>query len=370
MDSNAKKIVMLVCIILATAGCEKMNDKHEPWLKDGEIIYIGKVDSVHTFAGNERVMFRYWISDPRVKTLSITWSLGRESLEVAVPAHLPTDSFELYIGRNEKIIAEGDHTFNLITRDQHGNKSIVFETTANVYGERYQNRLTNRPLISAEADGTDVTLTWGGKTDNNEVGVTVSYTNTSDVSVTERYTSDEATSVVLPDVKLTAPVTYTTSFIPEATAIDTFSTEPQKASVQSIVNVVLRKPTTHSDFNTGGQEGQMAVNGDRTTSTRWVSDDSNNEHWIEVDLEGAFDINAFGMWRDMSNAAQQMQMFRLQAWIDGSWVDVVSEDNNNVAVYYIEFDSVTTDRVRFYIPPYQDNRVRLCQIEVYSVIKY
>ena len=364
--------IIIICIIFAATSCEKMNDKHRPWLENGEIIYIGKVDSLQSFSGNERILFQYWISDPRVKTLHISWALGRESLEIPIPVHLPTDTFELYIGGidNQIKIDEGNHTFNLVTYDHHGNKSVIFETTANVYGQSYQNRLDNRPMVSAEANGDDVTLTWGGINNNDEIAINVNYTTASDIPATLRYTSSEATSVVIPSVKLTEPITYQTMFLPEPSAIDTFVSGWQKIDIQTTINVVLNKPVTHSDFNVPGQEGQMAVNGDRTTATRWVSDDSNNEHWIEVDLQGTYTINAFGMWRDMSNVAQQMQMFRLQAWIDGEWVDVVSEDDNRFVVYYTEFDAVTTDRVRFYIPPYLNNRLRLNQIEVYSIIRF
>jgi len=59
MDFSLKRLIILACIILATAGCEKMNDKHKPWLENGEIIYIGKVDSLESFAGNERILFQY-----------------------------------------------------------------------------------------------------------------------------------------------------------------------------------------------------------------------------------------------------------------------------------------------------------------------
>jgi hypothetical protein len=141
--------------------------------------------------------------------------------------------------------------------------------------------------------------------------------------------------------------------------------------LQSTVNVVLNKPVTHSDADPAANTGQMAVDGVTSGNpTRWVSDTSNNEHWIEIDLQGTFAINAFRMWRDLSNATQHMKQFRLQARVDGAWLNVVSEDNNEVAIYYKEFDSVTTDRVRLYIPPYQDNRTRVFEIEVYSIIKY
>ena len=370
MNSKIKKIIVPACLMLTLAGCADMNDKHRSWLEDGEIVYIGKVDSVHAFSGDERVLFRYWISDPRAKTLNIKWSLGQESLDIAIPAHIPAEPFDLFIGRNEKHIDEGNHTFQWVAHDQHGNKSVMFETTANIYGERYQNRLNNRSIISAEADGTDVKLTWGGVSNNDEVGLNVRYVNTSDVPVSLFFATEEASSVVIRNVKLTDPVTYRTLFLPEPTAIDTFATVAQKVNVKTTINVVLNKPVAHSDINADNQGGDMAVNGDRTTATRWVTDDSNNEHWIEVDLQGFFSINAMGLWRDMSNATQHMPQFRLQAWIDDQWVDVVSEDNNELAVYYKEFESVTTDRVRWYIPPYTNNRVRLCQLEVYSITEY
>jgi hypothetical protein len=372
MKFQINSLVILACIILATVGCKDMNDKHREYLENGEIIYIGKVDSLYAFPGNERIMFRYWISDPRVKTLTVSWSLGQESLEINVPEHLPEEYFEVYIGKNEKNIAEGSHTFQWIARDDHDNRSVVFENGANVYGSRYKSRLSNRSLLSAEAEGTDVTMSWGGMTDDDEIGIVVNYTNTSDLAVTGNFTSVEASSpIVLPDVKLTSPVTYQTLYLPEPTAIDTFLTDPEKASIQSTVNVVLNKPVTHSDAEPAANTGQMAVDGVTSGNpTRWVSNNSNSEHWIEVDLQGTFAINAFRMWRDLSSATQRMKQFRLQAWVEGAWIDVVSEDNNEVAIYYKDFDSVTTDRVRLYIPAYQDNRTRVLEIGVYSIIRY
>ena len=370
MNFHVKKITILMGVILATAGCEKMNDKHKPWLENGEIDYIGKVDSIRTFAGNERIMFQYWISDPRAKSLHLTWSLGKESLETPVAAHFPTDTLELYIGGNETSIAEGTHTFNWITRDDHGNKSIIFESIANVYGPRYQSKLSNRPVVSAKIDGNDVTVTWGGKLSDDEVGINLNYTTTSDISVTRRYTADEATETVVTDVELTKPVTYRTLYLPEPTAIDTFWVASQKIDMQTITNVVLNKPVTHSSANSVNQGGNMAVDGNRTAASRWVSDATNNAQWIEVDLQGSFNINGFQMWRDQSNANEQTPMFSLQAWLDGAWVNVLSENNNVMAVYYRDFETVTTDKVRLYIPAYTNNRTRINEIEVYRIIRY
>jgi hypothetical protein len=95
---------------------------------------------------------------------------------------------------------------------------------------------------------------------------------------------------------------------------------------------------------------------------RWISNDSNTEHWMEIDLQGTYAINACKIWPD-NNTKQ----FRLQAKVDGAWVDVVAENNNKKTDYYKEFKSVSTDKVRFYVPAYSNNRVRLLNIEVYSI---
>jgi hypothetical protein len=361
-------------MMLATFACEDMNDKHRPWLENGEIIYIGKVDSLYAFPGDERIQFRYWISDPRAKTLTVSWSLGKESLEIEVPAHLPGEHFDVYIGKNERTIAEGDHTFQWTVWDDKGNRSVVLEKGANVYGPRYRSHLYNRALLGVEVDGTTVTMRWGGMTDDDETGVIISYTEESTETPVERYfTSAEiASPVVLSDVKLASPVTYRTLYLPDPAAIDTFSTDTVKAEIISTINVVRGKPVTHSDL-TGSYTGQMAVDGvttDPSMASRWVSAATDVEHWIEVDLQGTFAINVFRMWRDMSNTAQKMPKFSLQAWVNGGWVDIVSEENNEEAIYYKEFDYVTTDKVRLYVPAYADNRTRVFEIEVYSIIKY
>jgi hypothetical protein len=225
-------LIILACMMLATVACEDMNDKHRTWLESGEIVYIGKVDSLYAFPGDERIQFRYWISDPRAKTITVSWSLGKESLELEVPAHLPGEHFDVYIGKNEKTITEGDHTFQWTTKDGKGNRSVVFEKGANVYGPRYRSRISNRPLLGAGVNGTNVTLRWGGMTDDDEIGIIISYTDVTEVPVERYFTSEEiASPVVLPDVKVTSPVTYRTLYLPDPAAIDTFSTEAVKADL-------------------------------------------------------------------------------------------------------------------------------------------
>jgi hypothetical protein len=133
-------------------------------------------------------------------------------------------------------------------------------------------------------------------------------------------------------------------------------------------NVVLKKPVTHSDL-TAGYPGSMAVDGERTDASRWVSAGTTDPHWIEIDLQGRYTISAFAMWRHFYNLTERTPQFRLQVNIADEWLNVISEDNSEVAAYYYkEFESITTDKVRFYVPSYPTNRVRLYEIEIMGTI--
>ena len=50
-------IVACMCMIWL-AACSDMNDVHDIYLKNGETVYIGRVDSIHVFSGRERVKIR------------------------------------------------------------------------------------------------------------------------------------------------------------------------------------------------------------------------------------------------------------------------------------------------------------------------
>jgi hypothetical protein len=367
-------LLIVICTVTFMGSCDDMNDKQKPYFENGEIVYIGKIDSLKVFSGDERVKFRYRVSDPRAKSLTVSWSLGKDSLVIPIPAHNPVDSFEITIGKNAKTIVEGTHTFNFVVWGEYKDKSVVVEANAKVYGQKYQSQLINRPLIGAEANGNNVTVNWSGAFNNQESGIEVSYTNTSGEKMTESYESSEVSSIVFHDVELTEPMTYQTFYLPEPTAIDTFVTAPQKISVRGLVNVSLQKPVTHSDQNNATQGGAYAVDGVITDQSRWVGNASNLDHWIEIDLQGTYTINAFRTWRTFVNDSK----FRLQVNVGGEWVTVVSEDNNTAAtnatiIYYKEFDSISTDKVRYFVPahsPVADNRPRLWEIEVYSVVYY
>lgn len=57
-----------------------MNAIHDEYLKRGETIYIGAVDSLKSNPGNNRVRLKWQMNaDPRIKDLIICWNNKKDS---------------------------------------------------------------------------------------------------------------------------------------------------------------------------------------------------------------------------------------------------------------------------------------------------
>lgn len=357
-------------MIAILSACSGMTDTLDEYFDLGEIVYIAKADSVNTYAGDKRFLLEFWISDPRASEMYISWNMKQDSILVPIrEGYDATQPFRVYVGQNEKTLEDGNYVLNLVTRDKHGNFSVTDEYLVNVYGDEYVNSLLNKYIQSAtfNSSRSSATISWGGALNKQEYGVTLSYTTLDGTTVSEVYTTSELVSeMVLENVDITKPVRYKTMYIPEPTAIDTFYTPFAKIELSERVNVALNKATTTSDL-LAPYEGSRAVDGNtNTTTSRWVTDDTNNEHWLEIDLGGEYTISAMEMWNDNPTT----KTFRLQIRQNDEWVNILSQDNNTLNNFYGEFPEVTVSKVRYYIPAYQTNRVRLFDLAIYSVTKY
>jgi hypothetical protein len=137
-------------------GCDDNNFMHQKYLDQGEMLYMGKADSVNFSAGNERVKFT-WIlnSDPRIDKSVFYWNDGKDS------AVIPTNRTQSGILNMETIldVEEGIYTFRLVTKDNENHKSLAIERSVQVYGPTYISRLTNRNLSISFSEGT-LTINW------------------------------------------------------------------------------------------------------------------------------------------------------------------------------------------------------------------
>ncbi len=361
---------LLLLLIIFVSACSDMNDMHDIYLKDGEKIYVGRIDSLKSFSGNERVLIQYWITDPRVKSLHLLWNQRRDSVVVQVPTHDPTDPIEVIIGDGNGTIKEGDHSFFIYSYDSKGHRSIVYETLMSVYGERYQASLTNRPIRSIDLkEDNKLSVRWSGSISSDEVGIQMSYSDKNNNLKNSFIPSETlANPVIFDDIDVTKSISYKTMYVPKATAIDTFYTnmaEPIKVRIAK--NVVLNKKATVSDMLNSSYPGSNAVDGIISSASRWVSS-ATGEHWIEVDLGESYPIQSFKTYNgsgDAPNMAIKNFMFQINK--NGEWVTLADVSNNTNHSYGATFEEVVTDKVRLFVPNYPDNQVRLFELEVYSI---
>jgi hypothetical protein len=375
MKNSIIKIILITIAVYFSSGCSEMNDKHDLFLIDGERIYIGKVDSLKSFPGDNRIKLRFWASDPRCSSVGFYWTPNADSLIVDINKNSPIDSFDVFIGgeNSAKTLSEGSYNMKVVTFDEAGHFSIPFEKTINVYGEQYRSTLANKILSSLEYQDSTGTLSlfFADPLREDDIGIAISYTNR----------EGKAKNLVLPNSEITSPVnisnvdvsegvSYQTLYLPEPNAIDTFTTNSSDIEISQVINVALNKPVKVSDILNDNFIGPNAVDGIiDDNASRWVSS-SSGEHWIEIDLEQEYSIHKLKTWIGAKGFNNPVANFIFQAEIDGEWHNILEVSNNSDPQFEASFPEVTTKKVRYFVPEYENNMVRLYEIAVYAKITY
>ena len=229
-----KSIAILLTMIGGLASCDGMDTHYKDFIKDGPIVYIGKVDSLKAFAGRDRIQIEWRkLLDPRAKTATIFWENGTKSVEV-----------QLEPGKDMKYVidglAEGSYIFDVYTYDGLGNTSIKSETTGTVYGAGYEKLLFNSQIKSAVLKNRILTVTFAAPQDNTLIGSEIRYINTDGEEETANLVyrtvikgdeeSEEPDKVVI-NTKIEIKnlsgkrIEFRSVYLPEPTAIDYFYTD-------------------------------------------------------------------------------------------------------------------------------------------------
>jgi hypothetical protein len=216
MRFNKLYIACLALLAFFTQSCDKMNDLHSPYLDAGEIIYAAKVDSVAPGAGNKRIQLEMFVISQRIETMRIYWNDYKDSLNVQIGQK--TGTWKTMLNN----MPEKGYIFKYVSIDKYGHRSLPFEVTGNVYGDRFQAMLSNRVISKTTAlVAGKTTITWSGAVDKG-VRCDVTYKSTAGTDVTLKVPMT-TTSTVITD--LASDFKYRTLFLPEKTAIDTFYTD-------------------------------------------------------------------------------------------------------------------------------------------------
>jgi hypothetical protein len=215
--------VISICLTFLVA-CSKMDDTYDDFIKDGEIVYIARVDSARSYPGNNRMdLSMLLIADPRISKVKVYWDAGgqSDSTEKAVQRTADVDTVRFSFNK----LAEGTYTFYIYTYDNAGHRSIKTDVIGTVYGEKYIAQLVNRAIKSGTYDDLAKTATvkWFG-VGTDIIGEEIIYTDLQGVVRKQVYKHEGLADslTVLPDYKKGNNFQFRTLYKPAANAIDTF----------------------------------------------------------------------------------------------------------------------------------------------------
>ena len=134
-----------------------MLDGIQPYLDEGEKIYVGKLDSLKAFTGKNRIKIEgkmmYGVNQVKcVISYKDPITLEEKFKEFPIERTEPRETFEFMLEN----LTEGQYDFSIVTYDPKNNTSIPTEVSAYAYGELYQQALTNRILHSISPEQKEI----------------------------------------------------------------------------------------------------------------------------------------------------------------------------------------------------------------------
>lgn len=211
-------LFLLVLLLILVSSCSKMNDMHQMYLDEGEILYAAKLDSVASNPGKDRIEFEMFALSQRIDKVRIYWNDNNDSLDFAINNE---PGIYKHIVPN---IPEGEYIFTFVSFDIYNNRSLGYELTAESFGDLFASRLFNRTIQELTVDGNEATITWRAVGGSTIVETVLSYEK-SDNSVGEVSVAPFDVSTTLSDIKAGGEFWYKTLFKPVENAIDIFESE-------------------------------------------------------------------------------------------------------------------------------------------------
>lgn len=328
---------LLICFSCLNYSCKKMDDSYKKYVVTGGLTYPGKATAPQVYAGRERVKVS-WLRgpDPSVVKARVFWNNFQDSVEVAIPESGDTISVVI----ND--LPEQQYTFDIVTYDKLGNKSVEAEVLGASYGNVYQSSLLSRPItqVSMYDEGL-ATITWGAANLNGGAYATeVAYTGLSGSQQVIKFLVNEQVSTIT-DIKPNIPLKYRTIYLPDSLAIDTFYTafeNYQRFSFDKSSWKVIDYSTEHD--NSADNRVDNIIDGD--PGTRWHTNvnTSSYPHFVVVDMQESKTISDFEIFR-MAGDDRACDRFEL----------AISNDNVNWQVLGDYDFNRNTDDGQFYAVP-------------------
>lgn len=209
---------LVLLLMISLIACGDMEETYREFAKDGEIIYIGKADSIKVRGGRERIEIKWLLlSDPKVTSYKITWNNNSDSTVNSVVKTQNVDTVKVLLEN----LSEGIYNFKIYLYDNLKNSSVSSSVTAQSYGSFYESTLLNRVYTSVKRiNVSDVAVTWSNPSEE-QVGLELEYVDGAGVKITKSLRKDVLVDT-LKNVPPGGTLEYRTSYKPESNALDVF----------------------------------------------------------------------------------------------------------------------------------------------------
>lgn len=345
------KYSLLCLAIYLGASCSKMDNTYKDFLKGGEILYLGKADSVKAWSGNNRIKIAWLIpGDPRVTGAVVYWNNKADSVNVTFAKPSLTDSISVMIYNLDERL----YTFEIYTYDNSGHKSLKVNASANAYGDNYISTLYPRPVNTVEMNGSDGIVTWLG-TSNESIGVELNYTDNTN-ALKKIFIPSDSVITILAAFKPNSSFTYRSLYIPDSLCVDTFYSAYATQQIKG-PRIDISKAgwaaTAYGDFDDrSGASYRPPSNAiDNNPATVWVSKvvgSTGYPHTIHVDMGSiAQDIEGFSFIQrtPLSGALKLIEIQVSQDTIANGWKPIGEFTLKNIGgMQYIDFPQPETFR--------------------------
>jgi hypothetical protein len=244
-------LAIVSAFIFSLPSCDSMDSVYKDFIKDGEIIYPGKADSVLTYPGNYRIKLSWLLmTDPTIASSKIYWNNYTDSTEIAFQRTKGIDTVDVILNDLDERI----YTFIIYNFDSYGNKSVPTEISGPVYGENYRKSLALRGILNFGYDDGNLLIDWA-ETEATSLGDEFVYNDNAGSSHSVFVPVDEFQTVI-DDFVPGTEFKYRSFYIPDTLAIDTFATDYDEFTLN-----LLKKETevNRSGFSLYELPGDYAV---------------------------------------------------------------------------------------------------------------
>ena len=342
------KLFLIALISISIYSCKDMMETHKDYVKNGEIVYLTKFDSVVTTPGKHRVKISGIVDNGyNVTKIVVYWNNRADSLVTNYVHKLKIDPVDIIIDN----LQEQVYFFDIFTVNDIGARSVKVSTSASSYGDYYQNNLIPRANIGFDYDGKLVTSNWF-PANSQERGSYIRYTTNTGLDTL--YLPKTATKLALPGRINGTTLDLQTVYEPEPMSIDTFLTpwttiNPDVLSKVSKVGWVI----ADKDSEDAVKLASFVIDGSINSYWMTSATQPNFPHWFIVDMgsQVTFSTVELNKRLDKTDGPAKFQIMYSDNgtdWSDfGSFLLDIKSNSAQKFKYKIARQSVTARYVKY-----------------------